>query len=132
MRRNSGYFRGVIVSITGGDSKADFINCRFNNNNGMVGGLFYVSDVSEINVYNSTIFDNFSVRASVAYIENQGHVNIANTTISRNKAFSVGGFQIFDSTENSILSNVTITENNIATASLIRQELDDRTICIYL
>ena len=59
MRRNSAYFRGTVLSILGSDSSATFSNCVFNNNNGIEGGLFYVTSTSVISVENSTLYDNF-------------------------------------------------------------------------
>ena len=52
MKRNSGYFYGTIVSILGDDSTANFTNCNFNNNNGVNGGLFYVSSSSTVYLLN--------------------------------------------------------------------------------
>ena len=48
MKRNSGYFYGTIASILGKNSTATFTNCNFNNNNGVNGGLFYVTTRSTI------------------------------------------------------------------------------------
>jgi uncharacterized protein YjbI with pentapeptide repeats len=76
MRRNSAYFRGTIVSILGSDSSANFRQCNFNNNNGILGGLFYVNRLSYIQVQNSTLFSNFAVVASLAYVANQGQIII--------------------------------------------------------
>ena len=52
MKRNSGYFYGTITSILGKNSTANFTNCNFNNNNGVNGGLFYVTTRSTIYLSN--------------------------------------------------------------------------------
>jgi hypothetical protein len=128
MNRNSGYFRGSIVSIVGKNSKATFEACNFNNNNGINGGVFYVTDKSTINVHNSMIFDNFAVKASVAYVGNQGRINITDSKISHNDAYTITLIELVDTTESSIFSNTIISENSVITREQIIEDIDDVTI----
>lgn len=128
MNRNSGYFRGTIVSILGRDSTATFNSCNFNNNNGINGGVFYVTDKSRINVYNSIVFNNFAVKASIAYVENQGVINIINSTITKNSAYTITLIELVDTIESSIFSNTVIEENTVISRDKLIQDLDDSTI----
>ena len=72
MSKNSGYFRGTLISIINSNSHAEVINCDFDHNNGVTGGLFYVYTQSVIDVTNSTMFGNFAVSASIAYVNSDG------------------------------------------------------------
>jgi hypothetical protein len=128
MNRNSGYFRGTVVSIVGQNSKATFTNCNFNNNNGINGGVFYVTDQSVINVINSTIFNNFAVKASMAYVGRQGSMNIANCTIYKNNAYTITLIEVVDTTETTIFSNTTIDDNNVISKEEVIDDIDDDTI----
>ena len=128
MHRNSGYFRGTIVSIQGSDSTATFSNCNFNNNNAILGGLFYVARRSEININNSTLFSNFAIIASIAYVSNQGRINIDTCEFFNNKAVSVGAIEIFDSNVDSYIINSTFYSNSIITKEITIKELDDPSI----
>ena len=132
MKKNSAYFIGSIVSITGIYSTAQFENCNFNNNNGIQGGLFYVSRRSSITVINSSIFNNFSVLAPVAYIGSNGSIKIYNCDLSRNIAVTVGLIETVDTIEESLISNSTIISNSLVDKSIILEELDDSSICINL
>ena len=132
MNRNSGYFRGTIISIQGSDSTANISNCNFNNNNAILGGLFYVARRSVINVNNSTLFSNFAVIASIAYVSNQGKINIDTWEVFRNKAVSVGAIEIFDSNVDSYIINSTFYSNSIITKEITIKELDDPSIWVNL
>lgn len=125
MRRNSAYFRGVIASILGSDSSATFTDCNFNNNNGILGGLFYVSRISYIEVINSNIFSNFAVTASMAYVGNQGKIIIDSCDISRNQVISVGLLEIVDSIAENEFSNNNVYSNEIILATTTIRELDN-------
>ena len=72
MSKNSGYFRGTLISILNTNSHAEVFNSDFDHNNGVTGGLFYVYTQSVIDVINSTMFGNFAVSASIAYVNSDG------------------------------------------------------------
>jgi hypothetical protein len=128
MNRNSGYFRGSIVSIVGRNSKATFENCNLNNNNGITGGVFYVTSKSVINVINSVLYNNFAVIASIAYVGTQGMINITDSTIAKNNAYTVTLIELVDTTETSILSNTSISQNSIITRQEIIADIDSNSI----
>lgn len=94
--------------------------------------MFYVTRFSALNVYNSTLYDNFSVKASIAYIENLAILRMYNSTISQNKAVSTGGILIVDSPEINIFSNVTIENNYLEHPDTIIKELENTLVCKVL
>jgi hypothetical protein len=128
MKRNSAYFRGTILSILGINSSAIFRQCNFNNNNGIIGGVFYVARNSYVEVQNSTLFSNYAVVASLGYISNQGRIIIDSSDISFNKAISIGILEIVDSTVTSTFTNNTVYSNTLVTKEVTIKELDDPTI----
>jgi hypothetical protein len=128
MKRNSAYFRGTILSILGINSSATFRQCNFNNNNGIIGGVFYVARNSYIEVLNSTLFSNYAVVASLAYISNQGRITIDSSDISFNKAISIGILEIVDSISVSMFTNNTVYSNTLISKEVTIKELDDPTI----
>lgn len=79
-------------------------------------------------MYNSTLYDNFSVKASIAFVENQATLQIFNSLITRNRAVSTGGVIIVDSTETSVFSNVTIQQNYLVNSSSIIEEIESESI----
>lgn len=132
LNRNSGYFRGTIASILGKDSYATFNNCRMNNNNGIVGGLFYVTTRSSIEVVNSTLFSNYAVEAAIGYVGNQGRIILDTCEIYRNKAVTVALLEIVDSTSESSIVNSRIYSNTMVQKEVTLKEVEDPTICIDL
>jgi hypothetical protein len=132
MNRNSGYFRGTIVSIVGKNSRATFTNCNFNNNNGINGGVFYVEDQSVINVINSVIYNNFAVKASIAYVGRQGSMIITGWTITKNNAYTITLIELVDTTESSIFSNTIIDDNSVISKEEVIDDIDDQTIWFQL
>ena len=72
MSRNSAYFIGTMIKITGADSTVEITNATFSNNNGVTGGLFYIYSRSTIIVKDSIMFSNFAVTSSIAYINSGG------------------------------------------------------------
>jgi predicted outer membrane repeat protein len=128
MYRNSATFRGSIISIIDGNSFAVISNCKFNNNDGINGGIFYINGDSSIEVKNSTFYNNFAVSSSIAYITHQGRIFISNSTIRFNHAISVGIIEIEDSTTASTIESSSIKENEIIDSSKIGTELDDITL----
>lgn len=98
----------------------------------MLGGLFYVTRRSTISVVDSTLFNNFSVKASIAYVGNQGTLDISNSDISRNQAISIGILEIVDSVAANRISNSSIYSNSLVTKEITLRELDDSTICVNL
>ena len=132
MKRNSGYFYGTIASILGKDSSATFTNCNFNNNNGINGGLFYITTRSTIYLYNCLLFSNFAVNAAVAYVENLGTLSIDNWTISYNMAILTGVIQVVDTADPTIISNTQIYKNTIVTYNTTATEVDNPNIWINL
>lgn len=128
MKRNSAYFIGTIVSIIGISSNAQFDQCNFNNNNGIKGGLFYVSRRSSIQVSNSILFSNFAVNSAIAYIENSGSISIDNCDISFNQVITVGLMEIVDSVIPSSISKSQIYSNMLVSKNVTIKEIDDPTI----
>ena len=132
MKRNSGYFYGTIASILGKNSTANFTNCNFNNNNGVNGGLFYVTTRSTLYLSNWLLFSNFAVNAAVAYVENLGTLNIDNCTISYNMAILTGIIQVVDTADPTTLTNSNIFKNTIVTYNTTATEVDNPNIWINL
>ena len=132
MKRNSGYFYGTIVSILGDDSTANFTNCNFNNNNGVNGGLFYVSSSSTVYLLNWLLFSNFAVNAAVAYVENLGNININNWDISFNIALLTGIIQVVDTTVPISILSSKIYSNRIVTYNTTVTEIENPNIWINL
>jgi hypothetical protein len=132
LNRNSGYFRGTVASITGKGSSAFFKNCNFNNNNGNWGGVFYVSAESYIKVVDSTLFGNFAILSSIAYIANEGKIIIDNWIVSQNKAISIVLIEIFDSTRESIFKNNSVSINALADKAITLNAIDDPSRCVNL
>ena len=132
MKRNSGYFYGTIASILGKDSSATFTNCNFNNNNGINGGLFYITTRSTIYLSNCLLFSNFAVNAAVAYVENLGTLSIDNWTISYNMAILTGVVQVVDTADPLVISNTQIYKNTIVTYNTTATEVDNPNIWINL
>ena len=130
--RNSATFRGSIISIIDNNSFVNITNCNFNNNNGMIGGLFYVNGKSPIYVYDSTFFNNFAISAPISYTTNQGSIHYVDCNFTYNHALSVGLFDIIDSTFESTLEHSEITDNQIIDKSVTISELEDRTHCVHL
>jgi hypothetical protein len=128
MNRNSGYFRGTIVSIVGKNSRATFTSCNFNNNNGINGGVFYVEDQSVINVIDSIIYNNFAVKASMAYVGRQGMITFTGCTITKNNAYTITLIELVDTTESSIFSNTIIDDNSVITREEVLEDIDDQSI----
>jgi hypothetical protein len=87
-----------------------------------------VTDQSVINVINSTIFNNFAVKASMAYVGRQGSMNIANCTIYKNNAYTITLIEVVDTTETTIFSNTTIDDNNVISKEEVIDDIDDDTI----
>lgn len=90
--------------------------------------MFYVTRNSYVEVKNSTIFSNFAVIASIAYVSNQGRIIIDSSDISFNKAVSIGILEIVDSTLPSTFTNNTVYSNTLITKEVTIKELDDPTI----
>ena len=132
MKRNSAYFYGTIASILGRNSSATFTNCNFNNNNGVNGGLFYITTRSTIYLSNCLLFSNFAVNAAVAYVENLGTLSIDNWTISYNMAILTGIIQVVDTADPTSISNTQIYKNTIVTYNTTATEVDNPNIWINL
>ena len=132
MKRNSAYFLGTILSIIDRKSTVSFDQWNFNNNNGVLGGLFYVERSSIINVNNSYIFGNFAVNSPVAFIENSGSINFDNWEISFSVSLTVGMLQITDSINLSTISNSVIYSNSFTSKDILVKDINDTTICIVL
>ena len=132
MKRNSAYYTGVILSILGEDSTATFNDCGFSNNNGILGGIMYVTSKSIVNINNSTLFNNFAISAGIGYVANQGVLVIKNCDISQNTALTTGLIESISSTAQNTISNCTIYKNELTTKESLLQEMNDDTICIDL
>jgi hypothetical protein len=130
--RNSGTFRGTVISILDSNSQVNITDWKFNNNNGMIGGLFYVNGNSPIYVYNSSFFSNFAISAPISYITNQGSIHFISWNFTLNRALSVGLFENIDSIVASSLQHCNFYENEIVAAAVITEEIDDRTHWINL
>ena len=124
--------RGTLLSIVDSNSHVNITDWKFNNNNGMIGGLFYVNGNSPIYIYDSSFFSNFAISAPISYITNQGSAHFISWDFTLNKALSVGLFENIDSIVATSLEHCNFYENEIVAASVITEELDDRTHWVNL
>lgn len=130
--RNSASFRGTVLSITESNSQINISDWSFNNNNGLHGGLFFVSGNSPIYVTNSSFFKNFALTATISFTTKQGNVHFINCNFTFNHALSIGLFETIDSSVASSIEHWDIHHNEIVQKSIILTELDDRTHCLNL
>jgi hypothetical protein len=130
--RNSAEFRGTIISIIDNNSHVHIKNCKFNNNNGVIGGIFYISGKSTIVVEDSTFFGNFALTASIGYVTSQGSVTLTGCNIRFNHAISVGLLELIDSSIASSIIHSAIEENDIVSSATINTELDDISLWVNL
>ena len=130
--RNSATFRGTVLSVTDNNSNVNILNCRFNNNNGIIGGIFYINGNSVIEVHDSQFYSNFAVEASIAYISNQGAIKFYDCKIIRNYAISVGIIEVVDTIVDNSVIHTEISENEIIDSSITQAEILDPTNCANL
>lgn len=105
--------RGSATDGAGGievntDGISNISNSTVSNNSGETGGIKVVSNM---NIVNTTISDNFGTQSSGAIEANGSNafVNLINSTISTNRGFSSGG--IYANSGNISMLNSTVTNN---------------------
>jgi len=111
------------------NSQVDISNWKFNNNNGLQGGLFYINGNSPVYVTNSSFFNNFALVAPISYTTNQGSIHFIDWDFIFNHALSVGLFELIDSIVESSIEHWNIHQNQLVDKATIIAELDDRSHC---
>ena len=87
-------------------------NCKFFENFGLNGGLFFAHYSSYIEVINSEIANNSAFSSSLVEVENDAYFVFKNTSISENSAFSDNLVSISDSlSRNSTFENCLFNNN---------------------
>ena len=120
---------GLFFLLLINNSQIDIYNWKFNNNNGLQGGLFYINGNSPVYVTNSSFFNNFAVVASISYTTNQGSIHFIGWDFIFNHALSVGLFELIDSIVESSIEHWNIHQNQLVDKATIIAELDDRSHC---